>query len=260
MSESVTELELPWLTESLRLTVFCADASVDTEKGWWRSVVGELPEVRTVQRNGPVLHEHGVIRDGYCILSLDYQLGRIDWVFAPVVPDPQKIDRVPQFGPQDKAIGVFREILTGWLRGAPPYARIALGGVFVIPVENKEAGYKTIQEYLPSVKIDPENSSDFLYQINRPRQSLVLARPCRINRLSKWSVMQVHPFQVLLSFSPIAASPMQVTGPGFSAVRVELDINTAAENADLIPIDASEPLLGELVSFTQEILQRGDVS
>lgn len=48
--------------------------------------------------------------------------------------------------------------------------------------------------------------------------------------------------------------------PGFSACRVELDINSAADRSEPLLADRGEPLYQELVSLGREIAAKGDIA
>ena len=56
----------------------------------------------------------------------------------------------------------------------------------------RELGYRELGRFLPAVRLD-EDSSDFSYQINRPRRSTVIPE-LSVNRLSKWSVGKFQAF------------------------------------------------------------------
>jgi len=243
-----------WLTESIRLTAFADSPNVDLGVNWWREVVGQEPASHTVQRVMPSLQDHGPIYNGYCNLSLTYQPGRIDWVMSAIIPETLKFESFPNFGPLDEAVSRFRGIALTWLKSAPPLKRLAVGAVVLMPVADKSDGYQKIQRFLPSVKID-ENSADFSYQINRPRESRTIGS-LRINRLSRWSVAMLSGIQ--FQIGPGGSSQAIESPSGISAIRLDLDINTQPENVQPIAPEARAPLFEELTAFAREIADKGD--
>ena len=129
------------------------------------------------------------------------------------------------------------------------------------PVENREKGYLRITDYVPSVKIDPQRSEDFLYQINRPRESTVI-KGMRLNRLSKWSVASFLP--VRFSIGMPQSQPGQPLfyshgGTPAMACRAEFDLSTATGIQHELPHDMLQSIFNELVALGSEMAQYGDV-
>lgn len=245
-----------WLTESIRLTAFTLPSNVDVGVNWWQAIAGEPPTSHSVLRLGPVLQQQGPIRNGYCNLSLSYAPGRIDWVMSSIVPADMRIDGFPNFGAFDAAAATFLEIFSQWIHGAPPSNRLAVGSVLVLPVQDKEDGYRRIQRFLPSLTLDPEGSADFTYSINRFRESQTIPG-LRINRLSRWSVAKLSGIRVEVG-GP-GNSRILETPEGLSACRLELDINTQPEHVQQFAQDTHVLLVNELLRFGQEIANNGDV-
>lgn len=245
-----------WLTESLRLTVFPHPPEVDVAVNWWQAVTGEAPATHTVQRLGPVLQEHGPIQNSYCNLSLQFQPGRLDWVMSPIIPPSLKLEGFPNFDSFDSATEKFRALFLKWIRVAPPFNRLAIGSILVLPVQDKADGYREIQKYLPAVKLDAENSADFSYGINRPRQSQIIAG-LRINRLSNWSVAKLSGIRIELGDA--GQSRAIESAEGLSACRLQVDVNTQPERTEAFVYNDREALLDELMRINAELVDRGDV-
>ena len=100
-------------------------------------------------------------------------------------------------------------------------SRLAFGTVAICPTSSRESGYRELSPYLPTFQLDAEGSSDFSYQINRPRQIAVDKKSCKVNRLGRWSVSAVRSVQMMLSEG---SHPKSHATPAFHAVRVEVDI------------------------------------
>jgi hypothetical protein len=125
-------------------------------------------------------------------------------------------------------------------------------------VDSHTAGYQLVAKYLPSVDVDPE-TSDFLFQLNRPRKSTTLSG-LKINRLAKWSVAKIQGVHLQMQGAS-AESGNLITGVKTSelfACRLELDINTDAGWKDTLPAESATSILGELVGLAIEIASKGD--
>ncbi len=237
----------PWQAESLRLTVFRLPTAVAPESlDWWKGVVGSEPENRVESPRINVRREDGLFLGGR--LSLNVSPARIDWVLA-AESKPEEVST--GLGPVEEGVKRFMEALNGWLKLARPVQRLAVGVVASLGVPDRLSGYRAIQGFLQDVKLDAEHISDFLYQINRPRQSKVIPA-LKINRLSKWSVSLSRTLQLIVGAAPQAS----FGGPEEFACRLELDINTAAEHEGELP---TLDVLPELVRLALEISDRGDI-
>lgn len=244
-----------WRAESLRLTLF-AQAGVELPANdWWLAVVGEPPESKTERLRESLQTMEGHL--GKAKLILNVFANRVDWLVGFDPNLDQELVESPNIGPYPEALDLFGGKIFPWLlKGSPGVTRIAWGAALSQPVGDRVAGYRKLQEYLPSLKIDSENSSDLLYQINRPRKSKVI-EGLTVNRLQKWAVLAVHTLRV-----PIGATQVQVQerlSPVEHRCRVELDINTAEDRSDALPKERVSDQLLELVKIGDEILTNGDI-
>jgi len=249
-----------WNAESLRLTVFPSPTFQLKDEGWWRKLTGSDPESQTARPHRGELVVAGPFEGN--ALTLNVQPGRIDWILGPdTSKDPSPSDGVYAIGLFDDKIGVFADLVSGWLTECPPTSRIAFGGVLLEVVENRQRGYRRIAEYLHAVKIDPDGSEDFFYQINRPRSSHVV-KNMRLNRLSKWSVAAFQAVSIAMMMQQASQPPLTYTqgAQPVSACRLELDLSTEAGRQDVLSHDCLRPALGELISLGAEIAKLGDVS
>ena len=141
------------------------------------------------------------------------------------------------------------------LDSCPEIQRVAFGAVLLSPVDSKVSGYRQLAAYLPSVTIDPEHSTDLLYQINRPRESATGIPDLKINRLSKWSVAQISTAGLVLEPTRILYHDVP---QAYLACRLELDINTAAERREPLPRETVSNVWQELLNLGMEIVIDGD--
>jgi len=246
--DSVRELQ----TETLRVTAFLAPSTQVSEPAWWADLVGTQPETRNSRPGRGEFQDAGPLGDGTLVLSV--QPGRVDWLLTPrqEAGAPSEIKWTGRF---PDALEVFDPLIRRWLANCPPLIRLAFGAVVFEQVSDIVAGYRRLAEYLPGIQIDPEGSSDFFYQINRPRNS-TLVDTLRINRLSKWSVTQFLPFRLMVAPHLIQSLPI---GSGELACRIELDISTTAEFVGELPRAKLPQLFEELKNLATEVATRGDI-
>jgi hypothetical protein len=246
----VENLSRAWRALTVRLTVF-PSALWEAPADLWEQVVGARPETEQNQPRAQVRVHTGPWRTR--TLQLTASPLTIVWLTWPNsdnegLPNLDKelvIDVLPGF------VAITRP----WLTSVDfEVKRIGVGLQAVLSAEDKVSAYKTLQEFIPSVKIEPETTTDFFYQINRPVPSRVLGSHVRLNRLMKWSAPSFKVAQIQVAPEITQAGP--VLGELYASV--ESDINT--------PIDLAEPfdkrLLGaiydELVELSQKNLEHGE--
>lgn len=240
-----------WNAESLRLTVFTSmPIDVLVVQAWWEAVGGSRPEAVNSKPNLGISSVEGAWGDGRLVCTS--APGRIDWHYVPSFKDdvPGRDDLGPYLEVEDN----FFVAISKWLSGVEHVSRLAYGATLRIYVEDKVAGYTTLQPYLEAVSLDIENSSEFLYQINRPRTSAAVPG-LAVNRLSKWAV--AASMAMLLPANPQAHEPF-IPQPK-TYCRLELDINTAQDWKDNLATH-SVSVVNELRRLMQEIADRGDVA
>jgi hypothetical protein len=243
-----------WRVEHIRITAFPIGDPREPSPNWWRDVVGKEPQTRTV-RQGIGIQEAGPIRDNYCNLILEIQASRIDWLLSPVVRANDSPTAFPEISAYPQPVEVMQELLSDWLRALSPIRRLAVGCVLTAPTENKNAGYRSLAPLLPSIRLDPDQSSDFSYTINRHASSREISG-LHINRISQWSVALLTGIQLTLGDG---TTSVRETGSGISAIRLQMDINSAADRAERLPSDRVVPLFAELLTFMDNIANRGDI-
>jgi hypothetical protein len=116
--------------------------------------------------------------------------------------------------------------------------------------------YQKLSEFLPRIWIDPVGSTDFGYQVNRPRKSLTIDGQ-RIQRLSKWSASLSGLIQ--LQVAPLVSQQSAILQEGQNACRIEIDISTDPLIAEPLPAAKLAPILDELIQLGLEITSQGDI-
>jgi len=242
-----------WFATRLRLTAFVDPTKRPTSLGWFQDLTGEQPEQQTSSPKSGEFTEEGHYLEGK--LSLSSGLNRIDWhYFAEEIPD---IDKINVLGTFEEATQIFEQLMLKWLDfdAIPPINRLAFGAYLVWPVSNNAEAYTILPEFLP-VEFDPDNTSDFIYRINRRRYSNVVDSML-INRLHKWSVVRRILAKFQIQGSNISADITD--NEGRIAVDLELDMNTYQEFDGYVESNHLAPLFSELVRLAQEISEHGDI-
>jgi len=247
---------IEWQAERLRVTSFPVETDQPIGDDWWAQLTGEQPEKKVLHPRMNGYEEEGNY-GGLGSLALHVGLGRIDWHLTCFSAQEQEKDILPMIGKFQDSLEFFSRLVLRWfdLPGCPDAKRLAFGAVLLSPVEDRTAGYKQLSELLPCVEMDPESSSDFLYRINRPRQSKIIGN-MKVNRLSNWSVSVWQP-------TALAVQPEKVTyltGRQLFTCRVELDINTSSDYDDRLKPEDQSRVFRELVELGREIAANGDTA
>ena len=242
-----------WTVEQLRLTAFPVTNIITRSVDWWRELFEEEPEaINTKPKIGfsEIIGDYG---PGRVIHTIDPV--RIHWRLIPRQKDDD-IGILISFGDLEEVLPLFIDLVERWFKldSCPSLRRIAFGSILRKPVGSHEEGYSEINNYLPDVKVDPV-SSDFRYQINRPRKISAPFGDIEINRLSKWGVLVVR------------VEPKMENGSAFEInesiksyyINLELDINTSIDFRGNIDCEYLSDIFGKLVNFGFEISDKGDI-
>lgn len=244
-------LSRPWLALTVRLSVFPVSPFV-APNDLWEQAVGEPPET---DQNQPRQHQRvqtGPWRGGS--LQVTISPHRVVWFAAPIVSEEglPNVDNWPVIG----ILPQFIEVTRPWLiKSAPEINRIGFGLHSLLPAADRISAYRLLQELVPSVKIEPEATSDFFYQINRPVTSRELPVEIRLNRLMKWSVPLFGPPQI-----HITAGEVEISAPasGRQYVSLENDVNTPAEYRGPLAQEKFGAIYDELVELAWKNLEFGE--
>ncbi len=241
-----------WQVESLRLALFRAKP-IETVTPLWETLTGEKPEKVDSQPRAKIIIESGNVVLGSLTHISDPV--RISWNLSPSQEQQQRTASFPTLGSLFETKGQFIKMMNDWLSSdaVPETNRIALGSVSIIVNDNRASAYKQLSALLHHVKIDIENSTDFLYQINRPIQS-TFEPDLMINRLSKWNAVRVTGLGLLIGEKPEVIPDKK----GYVATRLELDINTHQSNKRIFSKEKLIPLLQELSKLGDQISTEGD--
>lgn len=242
---------IDWQVELLRLTLF-RSKPVETVVPLWEKLTGEKPEKVDSQPRANIITEEGTFVLGSLVHKSDPL--RIDWILSPS-QEKQTTEPFPTLGSLFEKKDQFIKIMSDWLSSdaVPETNRIAIGSVSIIVKDNRASAYKLLSTLLHHITIDIENSTDFLYQINRPIQSTIETN-LMINRLSKWSAVRVMGLRLLVGEKPEVIQDDR----DHVAARLELDINTHQSNKKIFSKENLLPIIQELSNFGSQISTEGD--
>ena len=245
-----------WEVGQFRATTFHLPGSDLLDRtGLWQEVVGTSPESIDSRPRERLMRQVGSLGDSQLLLIV--RSDRVDWILQPLVgPQNQPPEVLPTLGSDRDSLVRFQRVVESWLVQSPPVTRLAFGSVLVFGVADLRAGYLQLSNYLPKLELDKEEGIDFLFQINRPRMSKVVPN-VKINRLTKWSIMQVGAISINIGTSAVptlGATPLSL------ARRLELDINTAPESTNEVSRTQAHSLFREFMTLGSEVATKGDDS
>lgn len=248
-----TYLDISWMANSLRLTVF-VDPLTKVNDDLWGTITEEVPEKVISLPKTNKLHIEGPFKNGK--LNLDFEPFRIDWIYTPI-EDFIKGSNI--IGPFLTSLEDFSTLMGKWFASGkcPEAKRIAFGASLIYPINSRDEGYKILAKCIPSYSFDIVNISDFHYQINRPRKSKSDLVDIKINRLTKWGLLR----QTFQSFQiPISEGSIQSTGDTIGLYTIlELDINTSPDFDSVFSSDQIQIMFNELQELGKEIAMKGDI-
>ena len=190
--------------------------------------------------------------DGW--LTVEARPARVDWRLSS--GPGSSTSTLPVVGPYNELHDSFLELIQSWQVPRQSIHRLAYGVVLMLPCDGLSAANKTLSRLLPSVDIDPENTRDFMYRINRRCLSRALAGRGEINRLSAWSVIEIARVDIDISLesSPAVRNALEGT-----ACRLELDVNSVPELGSHISSEEAVLLTEELFALASELAANGDI-
>lgn len=244
-----------WQVQVLRLTAFPSPAAQFVEPKWWKDLLGTEAETRNTRPARGELTEQGPFDKG--TLTLQISPLRIEWNLASNLRLDLDDFPLPALGSFSDVGDRFLKLMATWLSPltVPPLQRLAFGAVLLQSVDGHDEGYTLLSKYLPAVDLSV-NSSDFLYQINRPRSSKVLQmKTHRINRLTKWACVSMQRSIIELH----GGMGTSTLGDPRYACSLELDISTSGDFKGELPKEVLEQVFREQYDLGKEIASKGDV-
>lgn len=243
-----------WLAETLRMTAFPQPEAPYDPTNWWLDIVGTPPEIQTSKPRSGMFRQEGIVDSAKFIINVEPT--RLDLILESARESSVEEEGFRSIANFPEAIEKYTPLMLKCLSlsSFPVIHRLAFGAIVLQPVPDRIAGYQLLRNYLDSVKIDAENSSDFSYQINRRRPSKVASGDLLINRLTKWWVAVQRTGQIKLDSTNV----LFLQAPETHACRLELDISNVP-STKILERELLPKLLNELVKLGVEIVQEGDI-
>jgi hypothetical protein len=241
-----------WSVAQLRLTIFPKKQIAVPVEDWWTAAVGEPPENVQHDRKKAITFAVGQIDSAQ--LAVVQLPGRVDWTWEPVPNPLEMFESLPGLGPFETAVARFRGWIGQWAPNCPESARIAFGTGLRLSMPDRFAAYHELCNYL-NFDIDGKNSSEFLYQINRPKSLQIGSQNVAINCLSKWSAGVLR---IVRSQFPSGSQTLPTTELNF--VNLEIDINTVPEFGGVFTRQDIVPTLDRFSKLGAEIVREGDLA
>jgi hypothetical protein len=172
----------------------------------------------------------------------DLNQSRIDFIAYPAAPD---LNSFSYMGNYKDAEEKFYNAVNNWvLNECPPIVRFAYGVVLINEVPDKKNGYEMLAAYLPFIKFDVNNWTDFTFQVNSKTTSTAIAG-LELNRVSKWNSIRM----INLGLDGSRREK--------NACRIELDLSTGAENEELIDSKKFSEIYLELREVADKFVLKG---
>jgi hypothetical protein len=246
-------MALEWTTETLRLSLFCAEDVKITPEIW--KAITDQDEPQTQQSFAGGRSFIGPFQGG--VLNLSGVGSRIDCVLLPKSPSAV-IDEgyVPTVGPWPAAGHRFVTSTSTWLAAfKQPIYRLAFGGSLLTKCAGLHDAYTQLLGMLQSVKGDPERMRELVYRVSWPLSSRTV-NGLILHRITTWAALQIQ-LQLMMQ---TGTKTMTTGTPATTyAVRLELDHSTDAERTEPFDRGRLVPIYKELVALASENAEKGEV-
>ena len=248
-----------WQALGLRATAFLSVSTAADSSSLWDRVVGEAPEREQRRPREGFIEKVGSF--GSLPLVLRTYGSRIDWFLRAEGDPTEPPDAEPESitMPFPSALQTLLRLTSDWFAGETGVNRIAFGANLIQDAQDESEAKSQLAKYLSHIQIDPIGSTDFFYQINRPRNSKVVPN-LQINRLSRWSVVQRLRGEIEISASSRGVDKSFGSVQQSYSAGLELDINTSAAFQSDLPTSELQKLFVELAEFGEELSIDGDVT
>jgi len=248
IEEQVARELADWSLANARFSAF-SSTSAAFDATYFEELFGFPPETQTT-RKAQFLSEFSTTRE-----QTVYQLVVAGPKIDVIISAGLQVGEVPKAFPVlQEAVQVrveLRRVAASLIGRVPEVRRLAVGEQTLMPAASRIEAYKALARFLPSIKIDAENSSDFFYRINRPRIVDFNGQKRVINRLSQWGCLQLN--------VTVTASEVSKTVVSGEAVSLITDVNSTAED-DLSALTSEEKvkITDKLFAFSAELSEKGD--
>jgi len=229
-----------WLPYQLRFSL------IGLEEGVVPPDLNEIygVDIQSTSISGPKkdVRQMGVYGAG--MLSMNRTQSRVDfvWESLPPLKGLVPLGEIPQAAPM--LLDPIRELIA-----KHSWARVAFGSACGVEVNDRISGYKQLDERIREVSVDPDGSTDFLYQINKPLAVEVSGKALTINRFQRWSVSRIR-----FSVVEMEGAEGEVEVPELMVAQVVFDFNTPSNVESRLSGEEALVVLDRAVSEAQSII------
>lgn len=260
MNDRTPDILIPlsdWKVESFRTTCFFSPmAEIIDFESWWEVATGNPPDNVISQPKKKEKRAEGLYEENW--LTLRLQPIRADWKYGLQQKVPFTIEDGPTLGNYPDVVNDFLSPIKQWIGSDyyPKMRRLAFGVELLHPVDNLIDGQINLDRLIPSITLATENTSDFLFRINRKKT--LSGFDFSINRLSTWSVITFN-----MKLVQIRADGSLIPEPGqdeeHSYIKLQLDINSEDDYYGEFEGEQSLVIIDQLVAQAEEIALKGDI-
>lgn len=226
----------------LRLTIFPAGSLPGTQDLWHR-LTGREPEIDEHRRTEGLHRQVGPHGQGE--LEVRVQPTRVDLLMKPLTTIASPHLRL---GPFETESAAFLALARPWLSDTGGgIARVAFGGISLYPAADRVEAYGLLARYVPSLKVDAENSREVQYRVNRPMES----RGITLNRITTWA-----PISLKMEISTTGSKILSISEEHF--LRLEFDHSTPAERTEPLEQAVIVPIFEKLLELAIENVLQGE--
>lgn len=243
-------LSRSWLARTMRLSVFLASPLERVPDDLWPTATIGAPEIEQFQPRQSVRLQAAPWHEGFQLQLVTTQL-RFDLTLAA----PEDTEAEPPWRPIGSVLPAFVELTRPWLTALDyEVKRLAFGLQAFLKADARTEAYGLLGELLHSVSVEPEVTSDFLYQINRPVKSRAVP-DLSLNRLTKWGWLQLRFVRIGVVANDAAQGATTTYG---SFVSLECDHNTVQDWPEPLHRDTLAAIYEELVELAWKNMEFGE--
>lgn len=233
-----------WSTGLLRFTAFTTEAIVEQPENLFLGFFGIVHEIETRNKTAFTCEFARITESSHLRVVIAGQ--KIDFI-AQGMPTAGQEPGLPNLSDEIDFIKSAKDFLK-----IVSVKRLAFGGQYFLLTQSREDAYSEMSKLMHYVDLDSSNSSEFAYQINRPRKLTFEGKNISINRLSNWATVRLESHSI--------SSGAQEIIKESNAVAITTDINTDASlDMSLFDFTIKEKIIDTLFEYTNELLTKGDI-
>lgn len=212
------EYQVSWQPYQLRFSL------IGIEEGCPKPDLSEIfgVEVQDTAISGPRKDLRQTAMFGAGHLTMNATHTRVDFLWQSLPPMVELV----RLGDLGEAVPHLLNPIRDFVQ-SKSWGRVAFGAVCGAQVTGRSTGYAQLDERLEEVSVNGDDTSDFLYQINRPSRVELTTGSVVLNRLQKWAVARIK-FVGPGADRETGEDSLDI--PDVLVAQVTLDFNTPVES------------------------------